>query len=93
MLVLSRKTGEKINVGDDIVVEVRRVSGNRVTLAVEAPRSVRILRGELKKAAEEFEEPAAEAAPETASDAVSEPYIVSHHRIDTQTLGASHTIS
>ncbi len=88
MLVLSRKTGEKINIGDDIVVEVRRVSGNRVTLAVEAPRSVRILRGELKKAAEEFEEPAAEAV-----EAPSEPYIVSHHRIDTQTLGASHTIS
>ena len=55
MLVLSRKIGEKIHIGDDITIEVRRVAGNRVTLAVEAPREVRILRGELKEAATEFE--------------------------------------
>ncbi len=47
MLVLSRKEGEKIHIGDNIVVEVRRVSGNRVTLAIKAPGHVRILRGEL----------------------------------------------
>jgi len=52
MLVLSRKTGERIHIGDDIFVEVRRVSGNRVTLAVKAPREVRILRGELFDAAD-----------------------------------------
>lgn len=57
MLVLSRKVGEKIHVGDDIVLEVRRISGNRVTLAFNAPRSVRILRGELERTAQ---------APETA---------------------------
>ena len=55
MLVLSRKIGERIHVGDDITIEVRRVAGNRVTVAVEAPRSVRILRGELRDAAMEFE--------------------------------------
>jgi len=55
MLVLSRKAGQRIHIGDDIVVEVRRVSGNRVTLALEAPRDVRILRGELQQAATEFE--------------------------------------
>jgi carbon storage regulator CsrA len=55
MLVLSRKVGERIHVGDDIVLEVRRISGNRVTIAVEAPRDVRILRGELEQAAREFE--------------------------------------
>lgn len=47
MLVLSRKMGERIHIGEDIFVEVRRVAGNRVTLAVCAPKSVRILRGEL----------------------------------------------
>ena len=47
MLVLSRKNGERIHIGDDVFVEVRRVAGNRVTLAVKAPRDVRILRGEL----------------------------------------------
>ena len=47
MLVLSRKSGEKIRIGDNITVEVRRVAGNRVALAFEAPSDVRILRGEL----------------------------------------------
>jgi len=55
MLVLSRKTGERIHIGDDIFVEVRRVAGNRVTLAIKAPREVRILRGELFDAATAFE--------------------------------------
>jgi carbon storage regulator CsrA len=58
MLVLSRKVGQRIHVGDDIVLEIRRISGNRVTLALEAPRNVRILRGELERAAREFDEPA-----------------------------------
>src|SRR5688572_4079209 len=52
MLVLSRKMGERIHIGEDIFVEVRRVAGNRVTLAVCAPKSVRILRGELFEAAD-----------------------------------------
>ena len=62
MLVLSRKVGEKIHIGNDVLVEVRRISGNRVTLALRAPRDVRILRAELEPAASEFEptsEPAA----------------------------------
>ena len=63
MLVLSRKIGEKIHVGNDITIEVRRVAGNRVTLAVDAPRNVRILRGELAQAAIEFEPTEAEREP------------------------------
>lgn len=55
MLVLSRKVGERIHIGNDAFVEVRRISGNRVTLAVSAPKSVRILRGELVEAAQAFE--------------------------------------
>lgn len=65
MLVLSRKVGERIHVGDDIVLEVRRISGNRVTLALDAPRDVRILRGELEKAAREFDAPAEIPTPST----------------------------
>lgn len=49
MLVLSRKVGELIHVGDDVTIEVRRVAGNRVTMAIDAPRHKRILRGELKE--------------------------------------------
>ncbi|NOZ39642.1 MAG: carbon storage regulator [Planctomycetes bacterium] len=55
MLVLSRKIGERIHIGNDVFVEVRRVAGNRVTLAINAPKSVRILRGELMEAARAFD--------------------------------------
>jgi len=47
MLVLSRKIGEKLVIGDNITVVVSRVAGNRVTLGIEAPNDVRIVRGEL----------------------------------------------
>lgn len=50
MLCLSRKIGEKIHVGSEITIEVRRVSGNRVSLKIDAPRHIRILRGELHEA-------------------------------------------
>ncbi len=48
MLVLSRKEGEKLVIGDNITLVVSRISGNRVTLGIEAPPEVRIVRGELK---------------------------------------------
>ena len=78
MLVLSRKIGEKIHVGNDITIEVRRVAGNRVTLAVEAPRDVRILRGELRDAALEFESHEEEEHGEALRSTV----VVTHHRMD-----------
>jgi carbon storage regulator len=61
MLILSRKVGEKIVIGDGITVVVSRVSGDRVTLGLEAPPEVRILRGELspfdKRSAEPLSSP------------------------------------
>lgn len=48
MLVLTRKVGEKLVIGDQITVVVNRVSGNRISLGIEAPPHVRIVRGELK---------------------------------------------
>jgi carbon storage regulator len=47
MLVLSRKVGEKLVIGDQITVVVNRVSGNRISLGIDAPPHVRIVRGEL----------------------------------------------
>ena len=47
MLVLSRKEGEQLLIGDDIVLTVNRINGNRVAIGIEAPRNVRIIRGEL----------------------------------------------
>ena len=47
MLVLSRKVGQKIVIGDNITIVVNKVAGNRISLGVEAPSDVRIVRGEL----------------------------------------------
>ena len=47
MLVLSRKEGEKLVIGDNITLVVSRISGNRVTVGIEAPADVKIFRGEL----------------------------------------------
>ena len=47
MLVLSRKEGEKLVIGDNITLVVSKISGNRVTLGIEAPADVKIIRGEL----------------------------------------------
>ncbi|NLX55261.1 MAG: carbon storage regulator [Planctomycetaceae bacterium] len=56
MLVLSRKVGEQIVIGDNITVIVNKISGNRISLGIEAPHDVRIVRGELKGAVEAFED-------------------------------------
>lgn len=47
MLVLSRKTQERIQIGDNVVVTVLRVKGNMVRIGIEAPRDVRVMRAEL----------------------------------------------
>ncbi len=52
MLVLSRKIGQTIRIGDDVRVRVLGVSGNQVSLGLEAPDDVRILREEIVCAVE-----------------------------------------
>lgn len=48
MLVLVRRVGESIHIGDDIVIEVESFeNGNRVKIGIDAPRDVRVLRSEL----------------------------------------------
>jgi carbon storage regulator len=54
MLVLSRKVGERLVIGDNITVVVSRVAGNRVTIGIEAPDDVRVVRGELRPVVEAF---------------------------------------
>ncbi len=61
MLVLSRKPGEALRVGDEVEITVVEVKGDLVRIGIEAPRNVQVWRKELweaivaenKKAAEE----------------------------------------
>lgn len=48
MLVLSRKTGERIMIGDQITLTVVRIGPNNVRLGIECPRELNIVREELK---------------------------------------------
>lgn len=63
MLILQRKEGESLLIGDDVEISVLSVEAGRVRLAIQAPRSVSILRSELKVAAQTNREAADEEAP------------------------------
>ena len=52
MLVLSRKVGEKILIGDSISVTVVRISGGGVRIGIEAPADLPVVREELSKNSE-----------------------------------------
>jgi len=49
MLVVSRKVGERIIIGDDIVVTVVRVAQGTVRIGVEAPKDMPIVREEIQE--------------------------------------------
>ncbi|QAT40548.1 carbon storage regulator CsrA [Clostridium sp. JN-9] len=53
MLVIGRKKGESILIGDDIEVTILKVDDGNVKVAISAPKNVVILRKELYKAVEE----------------------------------------
>jgi carbon storage regulator len=55
MLVLSRKIGERILIGDNIAVTVVRITGNGVRIGIEAPSDMAVIRQELKDQMEERE--------------------------------------
>ena len=49
MLVLSRKSMERFHIGDNVVVTVLEIHGNKVRIGISAPREIRVLRSELKE--------------------------------------------
>jgi len=55
MLVLSRKAGERIWIGDDISVTVVRITGGGVRIGIEAPTEMPVVREELKEKMEQAE--------------------------------------
>lgn len=47
MLVLSRKIQEQVRIGDNITLTILQIKGKTVRVGIEAPRDVRVVRGEL----------------------------------------------
>ena len=48
MLVLTRKVGQRIRIGDDVVITLVRIQGDKVRVGIEAPRDVAIHREEVR---------------------------------------------
>ena len=64
MLIITRRPGEKIMLGDDIVVEVMEVSGFSVRVGIPAPRSVPVYREEIWRSVKEENAAAAAVDPD-----------------------------
>lgn len=68
MLIITRRPGEKVMIGDDIVVEVIEVSGSSVRIGIAAPKSVPVYREEIYTAVKEENTAAAAADPAAMPD-------------------------
>jgi carbon storage regulator len=47
--VLSRFEGESIRIGKDVVITICKVAGGKVSVGIDAPKAVKVLRTELKE--------------------------------------------
>jgi carbon storage regulator len=72
MLVVTRKKGEKVLIGDDIVVTIIDVRGDGVRVGVDAPRGIRIQRSEVVEALAEANAEAARAGDDSTGAALAE---------------------
>jgi carbon storage regulator len=68
MLIITRRAGEKIMLGDDTVVEVMEIVGSTVRIGIQAPRAVPVYREELWDLVRAENEAAASAAPDDVAD-------------------------
>ena len=59
MLVLTRKPRQQIMIGDNIIINVVEVQGENVRIAIDAPRDIKIYRGEIYRAIQEENQKAA----------------------------------
>lgn len=68
MLILTRRPGERVVIGEDVLVTVMEVSGQTVRLGITAPQGLPIYREEIWLAVKEENRAAAEAAPDALPD-------------------------
>jgi carbon storage regulator len=61
VLIITRRAGEKVMVGEDVVVEIMEIVGNTVRVGIQAPRSIPVYREEIWNAVREENRSAAEA--------------------------------
>jgi len=59
MLVLTRKPRQQIMIGDNVVINIVEVQGDNVRIAIDAPRDIKIYRGEIYRAIQEENKKAA----------------------------------
>ena len=65
MLIITRRAGQKVMLGDDITVHVMEIVGNSVRLGVEAPKSLPVYREEIWAAVKEENQASATADTES----------------------------
>jgi carbon storage regulator len=58
MLILTRRTGESLRIGDDVEVTVMAVNGSQVRIGIKAPRNVAVDREEIAERKQREREPA-----------------------------------
>jgi carbon storage regulator len=63
VLIITRRPGERIMVGDEVTVEIMEIVGNSVRVGISAPRSVPVYREEIYAAVRDENRAAADAAP------------------------------
>lgn len=70
MLILSRKTDEKIKIGEDITLTIIEIRGDQVKIGVEAPKNVKVFRQEVFNAIKNENKSAAETTNVSGIDAI-----------------------
>jgi carbon storage regulator len=64
VLIITRRPGEKIMLGEDVSIQVMEIVGNQVRIGIQAPKSVPVYREEIWEAVKAENQAAAEAAPD-----------------------------
>ena len=77
MLILTRKSGEAIRIGDHVTLKIMEIRGGQVRIGIEAPRDISVHREEVFEQARRQNQRAAQSSPtdpERLTDILSEPH-------------------